>query len=43
MKSIEIDNKQNKEKGSTWPVILFMAGMVLLMILLKLALNYFHS
>ncbi len=43
MKSIEIDNKRNKEKAGTWPVILFMVGMVLLMILLKLALNYFHS
>jgi len=43
MNTIEMEKKDKKEKeqGGTWPIILFMAGMVVLMILLKLAINYF--
>lgn len=42
MKSVDAENNVKKVKHGTLPLILFMVGVVLLLIVVKFALNYFH-
>jgi hypothetical protein len=41
VKTKEVEKTDKQGKGGTWPLVVFMVGLIVLMIVLKLAMNYF--